>query len=235
MYIENQIINNKYDDAGGITISGYHVNHCEINNSVLNNVKTFCPRSHVIDTVVENTFVGSVTVGPALIERCRFTNIQVYDLLIIWGTLFKHVTFTGNIGNTKINSIITTVHRIPDVQVAYDEDRIAFYKTIDWAIDISQAKCRDFEIEGIPAQLVRRDNETQAVVTHELLARVDGWEKILKDTNNYWYPRVSLFGGRTKERDCVLVAPIGSSKPKRDKALKGLKELRELGLVLEDK
>ncbi len=113
----------------------------------------------MIDTVVENTFVGSVTVGPALIERCRFTNIQVHDLLIIWGTYLSMLTFTGNIGNTKINSIITTVHRIPDVQVAYDEDRIAFYKKIDWAFDISQAKCRDFEIEGIPPRLIRRDSE----------------------------------------------------------------------------
>ena len=41
----------------------------------------------------------------------------------------------------------------------------AFYQKIDWALDISRGEFRDLELKGIPARLVRRDPETQLIVT----------------------------------------------------------------------
>src|SRR5262249_52776668 len=43
----------------------------------------------------------------------------------------------------------------------------AYYENVEWALDISGAEFGEMEIRGIPAALIRRDPETQVVITRQ--------------------------------------------------------------------
>ena len=48
----------------------------------------------------------------------------------------------------------------------------AFYEQVDWALDISQGQFKDIDIRGVPGRLVRRDPETQVLITREAALRL---------------------------------------------------------------
>jgi hypothetical protein len=84
------------------------------------------------------------------------------------GALFKHVTLRGKIGRLMVTPLIGPRHLNTPEQAAFDEQREAYYyQNVDWALDISEAEAVELELAGIPARLVRRDPETQAVVTRQ--------------------------------------------------------------------
>ncbi len=154
------------------------------------------------------------------------------DLLIIWGATFKHVTLRGNIGKLKINRWVHHSDRTEATQGPFDADRQELYRQIDWALDISQARFKEFDVAGIPARLFRRDPESQVVVTRQR-ALQEGWREQLSSSNTLWPFVIDLFLSDGVD-DVVLVAPLGAPKPKRDRLLQGLKELRDLGVANPD-
>lgn len=87
----------------------------------------------------------------------------------------------------------------------------------------------------MPGRLIRRDPESQVLITRERALQVatPEWEKQLDPANKLWPFRINLFLSYG-DADTVLVVPLGAAKAKRDPLLKGLQELRQIGLTEPD-
>jgi hypothetical protein len=139
---------------------------------------------------------------------------------------------SGDIGKIKINSWAHFVDRTEETQGPFTRARETFYRSIDWALDISEARFKGFDVTGIPARLFRRDQESQAVVTRERVIAEDG-QRMARANGNPWLPwvRGALSDGSS---DGVLVTPLGAPKTERDEFLQGLRQLRDLEIAEPD-
>ncbi len=79
-----------------------------------------------------------------------------------------------------------------------------YYRSVDWAIDISEASCLEADLRGMPGHLVRRDPETQVLVTREK-AQSNEWRELPLKTG-WWQATCSLFI-RGDQESTVVVAP----------------------------
>jgi hypothetical protein len=168
------------------------------------------------------------TLGPAIIEDTTIDGLKTNFVTPSFGTLFKHATFQGKIGELRLN---LSYRLFPDdaAQEGFDLSLHKFYENVDWALDISEGRFTEFSSCGIPARLFRRDPETQAVVTRA------------RALDSYWRQKVpqgdflssilqthfTLFD----DDDAVLVAPKGAKKKKFLQYLDGIKRLRDLGVA----
>ena len=151
-------------------------------------------------------------------------------IYLLFGVLFLiRAKLSGTIGKMKINRNVHYVDRQPSMQQPFDDYRTQFYNSIEWALDISEARFKEFELKGIPARLIRRDPESQVVITREK-ALQSGWKEQVSAENDLWPFMIELFLS-SGEDDTVLVAPLGAPKAKRDALLRGLSELRQLGVA----
>jgi len=189
-------------------------------------------RSIVRNVSVKNCAANGCGIGPAIFENVEVEGLATNDLLIVWAATFHHVKLAGQIGKIKINSWAHFVDRTEQTQAPFTRSREAFYRSIDWALDISEARFKGFDATGIPARLFRRDLESQAVVTRERMA-AEGGQRIARADGNPWLPwvRGALSDGSS---DGVLVTPLGAPKKKRDEFLQGLRRLRDLGIAEPD-
>lgn len=94
-----------------------------------------------------------------------------------WGAVFKHVTLRRRIGPVLIISNAVFPFDPEEVKREFEQANAAYYRTVDWALDISAAEFDDCDIRGIPARLIRRDPETQAVVKRAKARRGD-WREM---------------------------------------------------------
>ena len=117
----------------------------------------------------------------------------------------------------------------PKHQAAFDQANAEYYKTVDWALDISEARFYECDIRGVSASLIIRDPETQVVVTRE--KALQGKWKELDLSKTYWAGWIDLFL-QSGEPDVVLVAP--KRYPKYQDWLDGLKMLRDAGVAEPD-
>jgi hypothetical protein len=208
--------------------------NCEFINCLLSYNHDNKRRSSIRGVHLKNCAVQNCSVGPAIFEDCTIENLRnTGDLLIMWGPVFRHVTLSGPIGSFKVNETINPMNTKPEYQKPFDDFREAFYRDTDWALDISAARFEDeLDIRGIPARLFRRDPETQMVITRQR-ALQPGWTGKLSPDNTLWPFMIRLFLSDGDE-DMVLAAPMGARKAERDNLLRGLKELRELGVAEPD-
>ena len=165
-----------------------------------------------------------------IVEDCLIENFEIEGLLQTWGAVFKHVTFKGRIGRVMLsNCLCPTSTTTESIQRAFKEANAAYYATVDWALDISEAEFKELSLRGIPSRLVRRDPETQVVVTRERAMRGE-WRKLDLD-KTYWQVAIELMLKRGDE-DVVLVAPKRAKNFKH--LLRGLQLLREAGVAEPD-
>jgi hypothetical protein len=50
------------------------------------------------------------------------------------------------------------------VQTAFRRSNAAYYRSVDWAIDIREADAEELELTGIPGRLVRRSPENSILI-----------------------------------------------------------------------
>ena len=110
-----------------------------------------------------------------------------------------------------------------------------YYDALDgWALDVSEARFRSvpsFRF-GPPGRLVRRDPETQPLVTRTAAARaldlvgseLRVWRTVLAD----------LVAGAWPD-EIVLMPALGGPKPRREEELRGLERLRQIGAFEADR
>lgn len=185
-------------------------------------------------SIIRNmAFYGCETRGcsiyPAIIEDVLVSSLKTHNLLQTWGAVFKHVKLEGNIGRIMISPLITPTLASSKEQLAFELVNNNYYQTVDWALDISEGRFIECDIRRVPAQLIRRDPETQVVVTRAK-ALLGEWKE-LDLSKTYWRGWIELFL-REGDPDVVLVAP--KRHPKFDDWLDGLKKLRDAGVAEPD-
>lgn len=185
-------------------------------------------------SIIRNmAFYGCETRGcsiyPAIIEDVLVSSLKTHNLLQTWGAVFKHVKLEGNLGNIMISPLVDVMNTNSRMQTTFDEANVKYYATVDWALDISEGRFIECDIRRVPAHLIRRDPETQIVVTRAK-ALLGEWKE-LDLSKTYWRGWIELFL-KEGDPDVVLVAP--KRHPKFDDWLDGLKKLRDAGVAEPD-
>lgn len=168
----------------------------------------------------------------AVLEDVTVEGLKTNDLLQTWAAAFKHVVFRGKIGRIMFSPVVAAVlvgRATQADQRAFDEANAEYYSKVDWALDISEGEFQELDIRGIPARLIRRDPQTQAVITREK-AREGRWRN-LDLSKTLWPGWIDQFL-KDGEQDVVLVAP---KRHRRFREwLDGLKKLRDAGVAEPD-
>ena len=168
-------------------------------------------------------------VDTAIIEEVLVEGLKTHGLLQCWGAVLRHVTLRGRVGRIMLSRAVATATALPSEQRAFDEANAAYYAGVDWALDISEAEFEEADLRGVPAELVRRDPETQVIVTREKAMRGRFREPDL--SGSYWARAIPLFLERG-DPSIVYVAP----KRHRNfrELLDGLMRLRDAGVAEPD-
>jgi hypothetical protein len=165
-------------------------------------------------------------------EDVCIENLKTVGLLQTWGIAFKHVTLRGKIGRIMLSDIVDPRARTPlDLRTVqgFRQANEVHYAYTDWALDISKAEFVECDIRGVPARLIRRDPETQAIVTRD--KALDGTWRALDLSRTYWSVVIDCML-QFEWNDVVLVAPKRSRQFKE--LLEGLKLLRKAGVAEPD-
>ena len=163
----------------------------------------------------KNTTLKSSTAVYTAFEDVVIDGLKTSGVEFIRSCVFKHVVLKGRIEEL--------VFRNED-----DDDGAwmrEYYAGVDWALDISQAVVKTLDIRNMPARLIRRDPETQALIRRENVER-SGWK-----------PRTLGITGiaveemvRKNQDDRVVVAPRGDKKLFRE-VMEEIRIAREMGLA----
>ena len=114
-------------------------------------------------------------------------------------------------------------------QRAFDDVNTEYYRRVEWALDISKGEFKELCIRGLPGHLVRRDPDTQFLVTRER-AMLGNWRN-LGFQENLIPTSLDMFLQRA-ESSIVLTASKRS--PKFKEHLEDLKLLRLAGVAEPD-
>lgn len=185
------------------------------------------------------------------VERCHFTACEIGPAILedstidtVWfhrgkwgpqrfaGWAFKHVVVQGAIsgGVGVLPSQDWWMFHI--TEPAIDDQTVKangkYYSNVDWALDISRAEFSGVEMyrSGIPAALVRRDPETQVVITRASVAQGD-WRAACEESAQ-WVAIERFI--QTGFPDAVLIAEKRSKYLEQDVA--AFRRLRDIGVVV---
>ena len=148
-------------DTPGAVIEGFEAVRCEFDNVSIGS---------------RNDGELPVYVRSCTLTRCRaslahFGLVVVEDSVIegysggftpTASVLLRHVTLRGSIDAFDLRApgeLVGAGHR--SLPSFHD----GFYRSVDWALDIRDARFRRCDISGVPGHLVRRDPATQVLVT----------------------------------------------------------------------
>jgi hypothetical protein len=167
------------------------------------------------------------------LEDVTVEGLKTAQLFIANACAYKHVVLRGKLGDIKICRSVPWASApagyLPRKQEAMDRANAEYYKSVDWALDISQAEFTSGEVEGIPPELVRRDPATQFVLRAKAIK--DGRWREVDLSGTYWSPLLDAYA-KEGMGDVVLIAPKAASDFKA--LLKGLMALREAGVLEPD-
>lgn len=186
-------------------------------------------RSTVRRVTIRGCEARGCLIDGAVIEDVLVDGLKTNGLLQTWGAVFKHMTLRGKIGRVMLSPAVATGRATPTEQRAFDDANREYYSRVDWALDISEGEFEELDIRGIPARLIRRDANTQAVVTREK-AMSGAWRRL--DLGKTYWPTSLQFLLDFGFQDIVLVAPKRNRKFRQ--LLDGLKVLREAGVAEPD-
>lgn len=186
-------------------------------------------RPRVNNTVLERCRVSGGRLRGVIVEETLVDGLKTSGLFQTWATVFKHVTLKGKIDRLMLSDLFHPGFPTSQFQKIVAQANADYYATVDWALDIREAEFIDFDCRGVPAQLVRRDPETQIMVTRErLLACGDA----ISAGGELWKSWLQMILLDEQYPNVVLPAP------KRHRQFKelvaGLHELRRAGVAEPD-
>ena len=95
-----------------------------------------------------------LSIGPAIIEDVTIDGLAMYQSMLIFGAVFRHVTLRGRIGriiyNPQYEWAVLPTHD-PRLEAAFLEANAAYWATVDRALDIREARFSSVTLRGIPA------------------------------------------------------------------------------------
>src|SRR5690606_27693515 len=194
------------------TFENYELVNCTFDNCLLY-AHDRERRSLVRRINAKNTTVRSSSLEWTVLEDVVVDGLRTSGVEFLYSCAFKHVVLKGRIGRIVVRP------SLEDDCKWLDE----FYTSVDWAVDISEAFAQELELEGIPARLIRRDPETQAVVRRSTAEAAD-WEAVAKGVSAVVI-RIMI---RARREDCVIIAPKGNKKAFA-KIMSEIRVLREAG------
>jgi len=219
-----------YDRASGRTFTGVHFKKCAFESCVFSQTDKPELRSRAVGLRFTNCSVQGSSLDPGILDDVVVDGLKTRGLLQVWGVAMRHVVLTGRIGDVMFSPVVsinlmgTPAHI--GIQKAFTEANREFYRTVDWAIDISTGEFTDLELQGVPARLVRRDPATQVIVTRE--KALEGKWRELDLTDTHWSTSIDFLLERGDE-DVVLVA--GKRNRKFRQLVAGLEKLRAAGVA----
>lgn len=213
-------------DRGGAVYSDVELIRCRFESSGLSITRDVAQRSTFRNLRLFKCAQRGSAVESAILENIVVDGLKTNGLLQVWGAVFQHVTLRGKIDRLMISPAIAAGLATPAQQRAFDEANAAYYRDVDWAIDITEAEFQECELQGVPANLIRRDPETQVVVRreHALSSR---WRDV-DLSRTHWATSLEFFLHRG-DPEVVLVA--GKRDRKFSELVQGLRKLQEIGVA----
>lgn len=190
------------DRDSGRTFSDLAFRNCTFVNSSLSITADPRRRSTIRNVAVINAKIINCDVNCAIIEDVLVENVQSTTFVGVWGAVCKHVTLRGIISHLKISSLIDGLVK-PEQQRPFDEANGRYYENVDWALDIREAEFGDIDVRGVPGRLVRRDPETQVLVTRRKAE--EGHWRTFDLSKTYWPEALELYL-RESPWDAVVLA-----------------------------
>ena len=238
----NRTLESLHDHNSGRTYAEASFFSCHFQSSTM-----YCEtvdigrRTHVRDLKFYDCSHAGCAIKGCIIEEVLVENFKTAKMFHTWGTVFKHVTFKGRIGRVMLSDLFEMPFKgkITSVQRAFEKANAEYYSRVDWALDISQAEFDDFDCRGVPSRLVRRNPETQMMLTRE---RVLAHKDAIGAGGRYWDGLVRLFlgradrpGGVVRAGDAIYIVP---RKPPdgfdRPSLIAGISALRKAGVAEPD-
>jgi hypothetical protein len=215
-------------------IEDLEFHNCTFLNCALSLTHDVRKRTIVHRVTLSNCKERGCKLYPAIVEDMLIDNLSTHHLQS-WGAVFKHVTLRGLIGPLMLSDMVTPAQPNSPLQRAFTEANAAYYTGVDWALDIREAEFEnDVDLRGVPGHLIRRDPETQVLVTRA--KALEGKWRNLKLERTYWPTAIEFFLKESHLDALVLVVPkhLKSSSLwpwTRQDLLNGLKLLREEGIA----
>ena len=173
---------------------------CEISMTRTPALRTTVRNIKLINCSQRGCSLSSAIVEDVLIDGLR-TNGQLFQS---WGAVFNRTVLQGRIDRLMVSSAVLPGVATPEEQLSFDQANLEYYRDVAWALDISKAEFKEICIRGLPGHLIRRDPETQVLVTREKAFSTD-W-KSLDFRENLWPTSLNMFLQRG-ESSTVLIAP----------------------------
>jgi hypothetical protein len=124
-------------------------------------------RATVRDVALVACEQRSCTIDTAVLDTVKVDGLKTNGLLQTWAAVFKHVILRGKIDRVMFSAVVATGTTTKEQQQVFDEANAAFYASVDWALDISEAEFVECDVRGIPGTLIRRDPASQVLVTRK--------------------------------------------------------------------
>jgi hypothetical protein len=225
------VLDPRFSDPTGALLEDLDLVRCTVRGGGLGNKARTPAERTIVRRVRATACIVSVRIGPVLFEDVEIDGLRtVGNPVWVRAGLFHHVVLKGKIGSLSLTNVrrlvITPTVEIEQEQAAFDASAMKFYASMDWAIDISEARFRELDWRlNVPARLVRRDPVTQIVVTRER-ALEGTWRKIPL------HPTLSIsldMFVRSEHLDTILIAAKAASYYKDQ--LDGIQRLRDAGIA----
>ncbi|MFD1543477.1 hypothetical protein [Nonomuraea guangzhouensis] len=171
MELERQHFSDTRVIGSGRTIGPARLDRCQFVNCSL--VQRDDPEYGL---VVRDIVASRCALRGSVVQGVRFEDVLVERLtttgmIHLEACVFRHVTLRG-----PMNSMMT-IPPAPfwpdESQAAFTASAVAFYRDVDWALDISQAEFAEADFYWVPGELVRRDPATQLLLRRSSFDGVD--------------------------------------------------------------
>ena len=234
--IENQTFDFMMDESSGSVFADIEFSNCQFIGGGFSSISVLkwehsdlvALRSTAKRIKFFNCRVDGVSfIGPGIVEDSVIDGLKVSNHLQTSGTVFKHVVIKGAIDKLMLTpNVDFTGGTFSNIQKKFDNANRDYYENVDWALDISEGLFRDCDIRAIPSRLIKRDPETQVVLTREK-AMEGAWREV-DLSGTYWAGAINLFL-EDGYQDRLLIAPKKGRNFR--KLLEGINKLRKAGVV----
>lgn len=191
--------------------------------------KDLSKRVRLLNAEVSGCSIAACSVRAAIVEETMVDGLKTSGLFQTWAAVFKHVTLKGKIDRLMFSPFFQPGYPESQFQRVVARMNADYYSGVDWALDIRDAEFKDFDCRGVPSRLVKRDPETQVMVSRD---RVLNCGEAIRAGGQYWESWLKLFVQDGWYGDGILVAPKRS--PKFKELVAGLHQLRRHGVTEAD-
>lgn len=236
VYENREFNDDSFDDRdSGALFCNIEFRNCYFQSCTLSITHDPALRSTVRNVRLTNCSQRGCSLNAAIVEDVVVdgfkTNGQLFQT---WGAVFNRVVLRGKIDRLMLsNDVLPRGDVNPPYQYenvdAFRQANADYYRHVDWALDISQGEFKELCVRDLPAHLIRRDPETQVLVTRQKVLQ-GGWKE-LEFRENLWPVSLDLFLQR-EEPSMILIAPKRHAKF-RD-YLADLRLLQEAGVAEPD-